>query len=255
MLVYLVTGGYYLFRHGTSPGPLEIVVGGFVGLTVDLEAVNDLQRASRGRGSPLFPWKREKRENALTGMFGHSYMTMPFEPGSPAWKADILTARQRARVFMAFTMSFNSWQDSHARHGNARFGKPHAIQEGSKLKDSQYFPSTSSLIRAGERTMHVHKVWRNLERVDLNYYQGHLWISMLTRENHDINIMGTGAFKVFAREEGKLVPKENAQLSIAQSSKVVLFGQDLPSLTTIKIFDTAGEMLFHLISDEPVDIR
>jgi hypothetical protein len=67
--------------------------------------------------------------------------------------------------------------------------------------------------------------------------------------------MGTGTFKIFTREEGKLVPKENVQLAIEAPNKVVLYRQDLPALTTIKIFDTAGEMLFHLISDEPVDIR
>jgi hypothetical protein len=111
------------------------------------------------------------------------------------------------------------------------------------------------LIRYVWNDILVHKVWRNLERVDLNYYEEHLWISILTKEKGDINIMGTGAFKIFAREGGKLVPKDNVQLTIEGSNKVVYYQQDLPSLTTVKIFDAAGEMLFHLLSDEPVDIR
>ncbi|MEX2681487.1 MAG: hypothetical protein Q6373_007795 [Candidatus Sigynarchaeota archaeon] len=101
----------------------------------------------------------------------------------------------------------------------------------------------------------MHKVWRNLERVDLNYYQEHLWISILTKDKGDINIMGTGVFKVFSREAGKLVPKDNVQLAIEVPNKVVCYRQDIPALTTIKIFDATGELLFHLISDEPVDIR
>nr|MDO8119399.1 hypothetical protein [Candidatus Sigynarchaeota archaeon] len=65
----------------------------------------------------------------------------------------------------------------------------------------------------------------------------------------------TGMFKVFSREGGKLVPKDNVQLAIDVPSKLVCYQQDVPALTTIKIFDAKGEMLFHLISDEPVDIR
>ncbi len=101
----------------------------------------------------------------------------------------------------------------------------------------------------------MHRVWRDLERVDLNYYQEHLWVQMTIKNKGDVNIIGTGTFKVYAKEGGKLTMKDNLQMTVEKPNRVVLYRQEIPALTTIKIFDGTNSMLFHLISDVPVEIR
>jgi hypothetical protein len=101
----------------------------------------------------------------------------------------------------------------------------------------------------------MHRVWKNLSSVDLNYFQEHLWIQMFVKDNGDVNIFGTGTFKIFAKEGEKLVAKDDLKMAVDAPNRVVYHQQDIPALTTIEIFDSMNKMLFHLISEETVEIR
>ncbi len=103
----------------------------------------------------------------------------------------------------------------------------------------------------------MHRVFRDLERVSLNHMQDHLWLTLSFKagKREDVNIMGTGNFTIFTKEKSKLKPTDNVTLAVDEPSRVVFFEQDIPALTTIKVFDKDNELLFHLITEEKVEIN
>jgi hypothetical protein len=84
-----------------------------------------------------------------------------------------------------------------------------------------------------------------------------LWISIQSAKpgvpDHDI--IGAGIFKIYAKEGDTLKATENVTLTIDDPGRVVFFQQDVPPLTTIKIFDAKNALRFHLITEEELQIK
>lgn len=101
----------------------------------------------------------------------------------------------------------------------------------------------------------MHRVWREVSKLDLSNHEGHLWIQLCFDHRDEINIIGTGNFKIFSKAGDEMRQSKNVTLSLEKPKRVVYFSQDLPPLTTIKIFDGDNKMLFHMISEDPVEIK
>lgn len=99
----------------------------------------------------------------------------------------------------------------------------------------------------------MHRVWRDVARVGLQYIDGNLWIQI--DQDPQVNLLGTGTFKIYAKEGEDVIQREEVQLDIEGPARVVYFTQDIPALTTIKIFDKHNTMRFHLVSEEDVEIQ
>jgi hypothetical protein len=84
-----------------------------------------------------------------------------------------------------------------------------------------------------------------------------LWISIQSampgKPDHDI--IGAGTCKVYAKEGETLKATENVTFTLDDPGRVVFFQQDVPPLTTIKIFDAKNALRFHLLTEEQLQIK